>query len=278
MTVFVMNLVDWSGFYVQWLSPHTQARRHGVRGRPCIRAFPISSVMATLGKLAGSRAFYRLPLTTLRALAKYFRCDVSGLSRFGTLLCLIRFCLPGLSEEQIMEILGLRCDDPLEAICSAELEECEGAVDVLDRDERNALKGSKERHRSSKEERRQFAREYSKRKAHLKALAVAKAKAKAKAKTGAKAKAKLTVPNNVFPAVVISQAEAKRFLPPGAYIWRSWGQRCWIGRCPPLGSHSRTWLQYGQLRAARIVVKRCWADYLAMNGLPMTDCPIIGMF
>ena len=87
----------------------------------------------------------------------------------------------------------------------------------------------------------------------------------------------------VYPKAVPSpmddmpQAEAKRFLPPDAHVWRSNVRGGWhfqVGN-HPRGSENWAGSSY---RALMEVMRRAWVLWLSGERLPLSACPIPGLF
>jgi hypothetical protein len=73
----------------------------------------------------------------------------------------------------------------------------------------------------------------------------------------------------------IDQPSAKRWLPPGAYIWRGVTTKVWHGHLKPFPRVSKS---FGNGTATckeglRVVLKKLWDQYLTMNGLGPEGCP-----
>ena len=81
----------------------------------------------------------------------------------------------------------------------------------------------------------------------------------------------------------IEQKEAKLLLPPGASIWvghaSTHKKGAWCSHYPPFKRFSITWEAAGSERAAVLSnVQHCWRLFCLDNNLPLSHCPIKGIF
>ena len=75
------------------------------------------------------------------------------------------------------------------------------------------------------------------------------------------------------------QADAKQYLPPGAYIWKANSRCAWVSRLPPHSEHAFPWSGHGNQSESMVkAVRDSWSLYLADNCLPESHCPIKGIF
>lgn len=81
-----------------------------------------------------------------------------------------------------------------------------------------------------------------------------------------KKKAKEPFPN------LVSQKEAKKYLPPGASIWRGRTKMTWNGHCPPRRRISEPWGADEQAALA-LILRRLWDQYLQLSGKESDECP-----
>ena len=202
--------------------------------------------------------------------------DSDGSSLFELLWDLVKKLL-NYDDVRTLAVVSLRCTDQGRDVAAIELDDCDEAMDVLDKDDQEDLRQAKKKAEQSRAERKQFRRACAARRAKI-AAAAAKAKAKAKAapKAGAKAapKALARVP---LPAGAATHSEAKRMMPPNAYVWRSWRNNAWLVRYPPYGSHHRSWVTHGHSEALRQALVAVWADYLSHNQLGLDACHVRGL-
>ena len=78
----------------------------------------------------------------------------------------------------------------------------------------------------------------------------------------------------------LTQPEAKVFMPPGSYLWRSVKHGSWEAHCPPHRRFSEPWARYAgsSYEAMHVCIRRAWILYLADFGLFESHCPIEGIF
>ena len=78
----------------------------------------------------------------------------------------------------------------------------------------------------------------------------------------------------------ITQAEAKLYLPPNSYIWRSPKHATWEAHVPPHRRFTETWLKHNNdaYDAMHACLRHAWDMYFQDNGIPNTHCPIEGIF
>ena len=76
-----------------------------------------------------------------------------------------------------------------------------------------------------------------------------------------------------------SQAEAKTFLPPGAYIWRDRDNNGWCGHYKPHRRCSDRFSKHGGSDGAlRAIIGRLWTQYLTHKALDKSHCTVEGLF
>ena len=81
------------------------------------------------------------------------------------------------------------------------------------------------------------------------------------------------------PAGHISQAEAKKMMPPDSYLWRARTCNTWMGRYASLPTKSCKDSAWGGERHALLeCIRHTWSVYLDCNGFAETECPINGLF
>ena len=73
------------------------------------------------------------------------------------------------------------------------------------------------------------------------------------------------------------QKDAKKWLPPGAYMWRNNGGGVWEARLPPFKQHTRSWKKHTPEVAMRIVVAKRWEQYCAINGMKIDSVAMDGI-
>lgn len=75
----------------------------------------------------------------------------------------------------------------------------------------------------------------------------------------------------------ISQADAKKLAPPGAFLWKGNSSGTCNAKLEPSAQLSRSWRKYGEAQALKLALIGVWERYLEADGLSATDCPIAGL-
>jgi len=285
--IFCCNEDDWMGYHYHWASPEYIAWQFGLVGVGPVAVPDDLGPAASARELAALSAFYLMTKTILMKIARDLGLDVTADSLFNILAELAMFIL-GCDWERAVEIVSVRCTQAPHDVATIELDLCDGADEVLDKDERADVAAAKlkaEKRRAQKHDLRtevKKAREQiQKRKAAAAAKAAAKAKGKGKGKgrgKGIAPPAPPRLPARVLPPNgAVTQQQAKQLLPPSSYIWRSWRYGMWIGRYPPYKPHSRTWRSHGHYQSCVLVVQQVWTDYLFHHGLDHSSCTVPGL-
>lgn len=69
------------------------------------------------------------------------------------------------------------------------------------------------------------------------------------------------------------QSEAKKYIPPGCFIWQAVSHSAWAGRCDPFKRISPNW-SIGDDNARRDIVTRLWCQRLAKRRCHCRSVPI----
>jgi hypothetical protein len=87
-------------------------------------------------------------------------------------------------------------------------------------------------------------------------------------------------PRLILPAPdVLQQSEAKKYAPPGSYVWRAFSHNSWEGRLPPFGIVARNWHKSGgAAEALRQVLVELWKSYCQAEGYTADECPMLGVY
>ena len=242
--------------------------------RPCVRMF-LKGDADTLEVIAARSAFWTLDLASLMDVAGHLGAPVpSGSSLLDSLLIMIRHVLQN-TEEEAMGIIAQRLvalDGGQE--CVQELLEVEEAAKLLTNEDEKVLKQEQEAGQERRNRYQAFAAEYSEKKRAARAAAEAassSSRARGRPKGAAKA-APRQLPAKM--SIAMSQAEAKEWMPPGSYIWKSSRDASWFGRLPPFNRVARSWRKYGEHQALRLVVSAVWHQWMDYHGVSGEDCPV----
>ena len=150
------------------------------------------------------------------------------------------------------------------AAYSDQLQIVDAAVEVLEKDDHEAVKQTKKSMGVMKDELAEFNMEF-----HAKWQTF---------KMGPEAKRRKIV-KSIVPDTAMSQADAKGFCPIGGSIWGGWVREEWCGHYPPFARVSCGWNEAGSEHAAqKWVLRALWVQHLFLKGRPLTDCPFRGIF
>ena len=101
-----------------------------------------------------------------------------------------------------------------------------------------------------------------------------KPKAPSKRATGKASQASV----RVLPKGDLFQPDLKPLLPPGATVWRGHTRGSWNAHYPPFPRCAYSWHMYGHRQSAVLCLRDVWEKHLSVNGLSVSDCPILNLF
>ncbi len=278
----LLPILDWNPIVARafaWRSvawQHTRLPLAPRAWRSQVRAIVETSRDRPLANIAADQAWWKLDVSALKDVAKNLGIAVPGqASLMDTLLCMTKAVL-GIQEEEAMALLGsrlvaLKSDAPV----VEELLEMDEASRLLTREDEQELAKEQKRQRAEQEAHDEFAESFKEVKRRHRAAEEKKKTGKAgDAKKNKKAKQE-TLP----PADVLDHSVAKKFAPPGSYVWRAFSAEAWQGRLPPWGTLHRGWHRAGSSNAAlRQVLVGLWKQYCTAEGFPPQECPMLGVF
>ncbi|CAK0821011.1 unnamed protein product [Prorocentrum cordatum] len=76
---------------------------------------------------------------------------------------------------------------------------------------------------------------------------------------------------------MMEQSEAKVFMPPNSFLWKSRADATWHGRFSDFPTHNRSTSLWGE-DALWIVISLCWRDWCWSTATSMADCPMTGLW
>ena len=80
------------------------------------------------------------------------------------------------------------------------------------------------------------------------------------------------------PAGAWTQADAKGLMPPNSFIWHA-AASSWQGHVPGHRRLAKSWaVAGGHTEAMRYIVTEAWRQWLGDKDLPLSSCPIAGLF
>ncbi|CAK0797975.1 unnamed protein product [Prorocentrum cordatum] len=263
-----VGVFDWADFKVREISFKSWAwqGRNMPQGwvdanKPGARVFATGSV-TNIQKLAATNCFWNISSSDLGSIASYLKIPIpegaSLFSKLHTMIC----SLLGITSEAAMKFLCVRwsCDEN-DLEFAQELMEVEAAIEVLDQHDHDTAKQQIHAAETSVKAHEEFTEEFE---AKLLELARAKAGGK-KPKVGAGKTEKIPT--------TLTQKEAKKYLPPGASIWRGFSRGEWMGHMPPYRRVSAPWSKHTEAGAMRVVLKKVWIQYLAKEVKDRSHCP-----
>jgi hypothetical protein len=226
-------------------------------------------------ELAARSAWWDMDLAVLRTLSTRLRLEVSQDVTLLEQLCrMTHKVLPSLSQEDILAIVSQRLhrspDDELD--CSADLLDIDEAAKCLEKEDMELLGKEQVALESRHAVRTAFGSQYREAKAKLRNARAAKV-----AQGSRKAKAKASATRVLPPAMhMLSQSDAKQYLPPGGYVWRNRRDNSWHSQITPFGTCSRTTAKHGD-EALHMVISDAWHKYCLLEGILPEDCPMAGL-
>lgn len=275
----VASFADWTARSFLWRSPAYFASSmqggHGV-GAPLAVRPVMSSIEMPLLRLCAKHGFWSMAKSWLQKLSAH----IGVPWRSGAIDCeavfeLAKHCLDDDSGDSALDGLRYRLsamdaeiaddDDALSAL--------DEAVEVLEKRDEKQVTQAKEQAATKSADVAVF-REGLKVKAAQVRAAVAKAKPAARRKTSSSASTR----KHKYPIGRVAHSEAKRYCPPGAFVWRGLNDGAWWGRVPPFKRVSRSWAAYGEEQALKLVLESLWATHLETQGLGLDACPWAGLF
>ena len=253
---------EWRG----WLSQYVVYPRARRAWQPQVRLFKKGDTMP-IRMLAAKNGFWTLPKTSVAKFAAHWGTAVDEGSTHLDLITTAVQGVLGATPEQAVEIchqriIGLQA----ETLMSTEIAQLDAAIETFEYHDREQVSQEQIRAERRVTERNELAAEY---KAKL------RSQREALNGKGTKRKAELKYPP--LPST-IPQKTAKKFLPPGAYIWRALQRSEWAAHYKPYSRVSSKWRDHGEQGALKIVLRLVWKQYLEHQGLEQNECPVKGLF
>lgn len=228
---------------------------------PGLRAFIVRGPLPIM-EIAAWEAFWAIGPYWLVRFCKHRRWTLplgGGGSLFKTLYWMVGHIL-NISEEQVLDIVTQRlaingCD----LSCADTVMHLDKAIHLLEKTDHAAVNAEKRHLASAAEQRRTFVEEYTEERKKAKAAV----EARARCSSGPKAKARNVVAvGHVSVPSVISQAQAREFIPPGCSIWVGNTRGTWNGHCPPRARMSARW-------SDRDIIRRLWVQTAEVQAVPV---------
>lgn len=270
--------------------------------QPGLRFTRASEIM-TWKRLLASYAYFTMPLYEIKKFAAHFGIPLrSGVTLFSALFEVVKTSLALDDDDLVLDIIHKRLSASDIALkYSDEFLNCDLAIEVLDRFDKDKIEAEKKTLKTESDERYDFSKEFVAQRKDVRdrkaaaaavvaaaALAAApKAKAKAKGKAGLKGagKGKDAPPPPPAPLVFTFHcdlAEGKLLLPPNTFLWRGLSRGAWWAHMQvPVGlpRMSEAFIKHGgSNEALRVLLQRLWKCHLEFSGRPLSDCPITRLF
>ncbi|CAK0828809.1 unnamed protein product, partial [Prorocentrum cordatum] len=234
-------------------------------GKHCIMIEGSGGVRSLLyiGLLNG---FWDLPVSYLKRLCDYKGWDVGCCSITGVLTALAKHILPVFSESVLLSILMRRIKtmDAVEHI--EDMLELEWVADICDKGVADELHQQAAAARAHKSLRSEVLSDYHELKVKVGGKPVTNVKHNRHPLYGHR-----FPPNPPSPEDDLDQAQAKLYLPPGAYLWRANTHGQWRFHMPKYEFRGQaSWSAFGgsSFEAMRDCLKRTWERFLEKHKLP----------
>jgi hypothetical protein len=246
-----------------WLSQQTSHPCAAKSWTPGIRLFaegPFEPVLSAVVR----KAFFGLSMSYLKDLAEHLGIDVSGGKCLFELLVAMLQSILNIDELEATRLTHQRLIRWTESTqWGSELLEIDEAIEVLDRNDHKVVRDEQASVVRDLQAREVFSVSYKSAANRL----FAKAKAKGAAKRGKALPRALAVPE------VILQAEARKFIPDGASIWKGNTHQDWNGHFKPHKTVSFKWSHHTEPTALKLTIGSLWAQFLEFHGHGDEVCP-----
>lgn len=276
VTVFDMCSPNIAACRVKWRAPANQRKdfpRMFVAGGLPVAVRPFrSGPWRGLHEVAAYSAFWQIGRSGLEDICGVLGYIVPSGSTLVELLWMMVKRITGLDDAEVLDILHSRLERlDVGTGYAPEVLALDEALDVLEESDKRAALEEQRTAPSRLQEHQEFKRHYFER-----AKVVKSAGKKAKAPNRKRPKTVQRFRESFEDSFDITQPQAKKFLPPGAAIWRSvTGRQGWNGH---FGGNARISRGFGDgvsdcRQALRDVLVRLWDQYLTKNGLEWDSCP-----
>ena len=219
--------------------------------------------------MAAKAGFWNLPRSFIaQAMAHEHVERPAGGELFDDLFALVQAVLTEPTDQQVLDCLAQRfefLDQSMHSSSLGNLLELEESTWCFDRGDHRDLKKECSQDKANRDAHLDFCTRYKNKRAEI-CMEPARKRLKEHArKTSAR---KMPVDCSGLP-----QSTAKKFLPPGAYIWKSNGDAGWSGHFAPFARAHYSGTLYGSHKAFLFQLADLWAKYLQFHGLSADGCP-----
>lgn len=274
--VALYKVEDWIGATFQYRSPAWQwyfAPRSAPHMASAVRRCEDLAPRPLL-EIVALKGFFNMGKTFLSDLAGVVGCHLpAGVDTVQSLVTMVMKILNCDSFDALHHLRHRVATNQASTSFCSELLELDDIGHVLTREDEKTMRETQRQARDDLHAARQFRAEFTK--AQQEAAA---ARAKAKPKPKAANKKKKPVAEWRMPlASEISQDQAKKYIPPGASIWRSRYTGAWCSHLPPFPRCSRNWNKWGESESLRLNLVDLWQNYCMAEGIDEKDCPLRGV-
>jgi len=278
----ILNLEDWAASEVRFIAPARLMKRASVRFRDQHRVpGRIKRLLAmahgdekTFLEAVADCCFGSCTKTFLRKLATFLGAVGPKDTLWEVLETLLRHIYPDITELRVTEIIMKRMD-----ITTANIEQLldvDDVLSVMSPDDQVKMKQEQEKQLERIESAKELHKEFARRRAAAPpdpayiehAVADQSSKSNERVATHMKQNPKTGVP----------QSQVKRYVPPGAYVWKDVNNRKWHCHLPPHKCFHTKWADYGEGGAAWELCRQAWALHCRDAGLPRSMIPVRGIF
>lgn len=280
--VALLDLDDYEGCTFKWRSPHWQWHEHpSSREHMCTEKVGSCLVMAvpemtgSLMEVGARNAFWQFNATQIKLLGGSvgIRLPPTRSNLFTVVLAVVQGVL-SCSEEVAVDIMSRRFSQVGDFNYDEFMSVDEG-IQMMSKDEEQEFKKEKKLQAARSETVTAFAKEW---KGKVTELRTQKAKTPAAKATARKKCLKEYKGPSSIPTGGIEQDIARQLTPPGTSIWRNNASMGWCGHCKPFRRVSKPASTHGHRGACLWVLRTVWAQWLELQGLGETSCPIRGLF
>lgn len=289
--VHVLNPDDWEAVVYDLASPRHQrikwGQSDGMIGREVslVRAVPQPPPMP-LRALAARQAHFSLSLAALKKLATFFGHSLPRNPDLCEALVALIVAEVRCSEEQALTMIRHRATRPeIEEENLGELMQVEEATEVLAKEDaqlvtrqRKEVQQDMERHGALLKRVRERVKVLRGRSAQVAPVKRARAKTESRQLTEAERALARQRFLELVPEGGISQAEAKRLIPPTSYIWGGASSGSWQGHLRPHARVSYSWMAYGRREGCLMTARALWRQWCDDMDTPLSSCPTRGLF
>lgn len=247
-----------------------------------VRPFPAGDGKDSLLKVAAQNAFWMVDKTSLERLVRSRGLPLPpGRSLFETIVALVEKYAGGGTAEEVLAIAAKRLAKMRSADSWTEgILEVDDAVECLDHHDHKVVDNEKKNALDRKAELEDFRKDYRQKasQVHSSKDSAGRKRSRQGAASSSSSSNSPAFPARLPPISTIAHGDAKRYAPPGAFVWRSLVSGAWQGHLQPYARCGRSWARYGEHEALRLVLADLWDKWLDGQGKGRSDCPIAGIF